>query len=43
MGLYQVTPLRAKVNLGSDGNEGMLRIPQNSGITGTSRSDYLVS
>ena len=28
---------------GSDGNEGVLRIPQSSNITGTSPSDYLVS
>ena len=28
---------------GSDGNEGVLRIPQSSGITGTSPSDCLVS
>ena len=28
---------------GSDGNEGMLSIPQNSRVTGTSPSDYLVS
>ena len=27
---------------GSDGNEGVLRIPQNSCITGTWSSDYLV-
>ena len=27
----------------SDGNEGVLYIPQNSSITGTSPSDYLVS
>ena len=29
--------------LGSNGNEGILRIPQNSSITGTSPSDRLVS
>ena len=29
--------------LGSDGNEGVLRIPQSSSITGTSLSDCLVS
>ena len=28
---------------GSDGNEGVLRIPQSSSITGTSSSDCLVS
>ena len=28
---------------GSDGNQGALHIPQNSSITGTSPSDYLVS
>ena len=28
---------------GSDGNEGVLRIPQSSSIAGTSPSDYLVS
>ena len=28
---------------GSDGNEGTLRIPQSSRITGTSPSDHLVS
>ena len=28
---------------GSDGNEGVLRIPQSSGITGASPSDCLVS
>ena len=28
---------------GSDGNEGVLRIPQTSSITGASLSDYLVS
>ena len=28
---------------GSDGNEEVLCIPQHSGITGTSTSDYLVS
>ena len=28
---------------GSDGNDEVLRIPQNSSITGTSPSDYLVS
>ena len=28
---------------GSDGNEGVLHIPQSSGITGTSPSDCLVS
>ena len=28
---------------GSNGNEEILHIPQNSGITGTSPSDYLVS
>ena len=28
---------------GSDGNEGVLRIPQSSSITGTSPSDCLVS
>ena len=28
---------------GSDGNEGVLRIPQSSSITATSRSDCLVS
>ena len=28
---------------GSDGNEGVTRIPQSSGITGSSRSDCLVS
>ena len=27
----------------SDGNEGVLRIPQSSSITGTSLSNYLVS
>ena len=27
----------------SDSNEGVLRIPQSSGITGASPSDYLVS
>ena len=31
------------MDLGSDGNEGMLHIPQNSSITGTSASDYLMS
>ena len=29
--------------LGSDGNEGVLRIPQSSSITGSSLSDCLVS
>ena len=29
--------------LGSDGNEGVLHIPQSSSITGTSPSDCLVS
>ena len=28
---------------GSDGNKGVLRIPQSSSITGTSPSDYLLS
>ena len=28
---------------GSDGNEGVLRIPQSSSTAGTSPSDYLVS
>ena len=28
---------------GSDGNEGVLHIPQSSSITGTSQSDCLVS
>ena len=28
---------------GSDGNKGVLRIPQSSRITGASASDYLVS
>ena len=28
---------------GSNGNEGVLRIPQSPSITGTSLSDYLVS
>ena len=28
---------------GSDGNKGVLRIPQSSSIAGTSPSDYLVS
>ena len=28
---------------GSNGNEGVLRIPQSSSIAGTSPSDYLVS
>ncbi len=42
-------PLRARVDLGamamkgSDGNEGVLRIPQSSSIAGTSPSDCLVS
>ena len=36
-------PLRARVGSGSDGNEGLLHIPQSSSITGTSASDCLVS
>ena len=40
IGPYQVLPLRVS---GSDGNEGVLRTPQSSSITGTSQSDCLVS
>ena len=36
-------PLQARVEPGSDDNEGLLHIPQNSSITGTSPSDCLVS
>ena len=36
-------PLRARVDLGANGNEGVLRIPQSSSIAGTSPSDCLVS
>ena len=40
---YQVLPLRAQVNLGSDGNKWSLRIPQSSRITGASKSNFLMS
>ena len=43
IGAYQVLPLRGQSGPGSDGNEGVLRIPQSSCITGTSPSDCLVS
>ena len=36
-------PLRVRVDLGGDGNEGVLCIPQSPNITRTSPSDYLVS
>ena len=34
---------QGKSGPGSDGNEGVLRIPQSSSIAGTSPSDHLVS
>ena len=42
IGPYQVLPHWAS-GPGSDGNEGVLRIPKSSNITGTLPSDYLVS
>ena len=36
-------PLSGATTPGSDGYEGVFRIPQNSSIIGTSRSDCLVS
>ena len=36
-------PLRGQSGPGSDGNEGVLRIPQSSSIAGTSLSNCLVS
>ena len=36
-------PTPGQSGLGSDGNEGVLRIPQSSSIAGTSPSDCLVS
>ena len=35
-------PLRGQSEPGSDGNEGVLLIPESSNITGTSPPDYLV-
>ena len=36
-------PLRGQSGLGSDGNEGVLRIPQSLSMTETSSSNYIVS
>ena len=38
-----VLPLRSQSGPGSDGNKGVLRIPQSSSITGTSPLNCLVS
>ena len=43
IGPYQVLPFLTRVDLGANGNEGVLCIPQSSNITGTSPSDCLVS
>ena len=43
IGTYHVLPLVVRVNPGSDGNKGVLRITQSSSITGASPSDCLVS
>ena len=40
---YKVLPFLGQSEPGSDGNEGILRIPQSSSITGTSPWDCLVS
>ena len=42
IGPYQVLPHRGKSGPGSDGNEGVLCIPQSSIITETSPSDCLM-
>ena len=45
--LYSYDPIRCyhfrQGGPGSDSNDGMLRIPQSSSITGTAPSDYLLS
>ena len=43
IGPYHVLPLRATEDLGSDGNEGVLCIPQSSSINVATASDNLVS
>ena len=43
LNLYQSATTPSHYWPGSDGNEGVLRIPQSSSITGTSPSDCLVS
>ena len=43
IGSYQVLPLWGQSGPGSDGNEGVLRIPQSSSTAETSPSDCLVS
>ena len=40
---FSITITPSQSVLGSDGNKGVLRIPQSSSITGTSPSDCLVS
>ena len=40
--LSGATP-QGQTGLGSDGNKGVLHIPQNSSITGTSPSDLVIS
>ena len=40
---YEVLPLWGQSGPGSNGNKGVLHIPQSSSITGTSPSDCLVS
>ena len=40
---YLTHPIRCYSEAGSDSNEGVLRIPQISGITGVSSSDCLAS
>ena len=42
IGLYQVLPLRDRVELQSDGNKRAFCTPQSSSITVTSPSDFLV-
>ena len=44
--IYRILSGATKLDISgpwSDGNEGLLRIPQSSSITGASSSDYLVS
>ena len=43
IGPYQVLSRQARVDLGAMAMKGLLRIPQNPSITGTSPSDCLVS
>ena len=43
IGPYQVLPLRGQSGPGSNGNEGVLRIPQSSSTAGISPSDCSVS